>query len=82
MRIMRYPENHIYKSDVKNSILIAVTIDGTWQKRYGLSSLLGVAFIILADTGEVLNFEVKCKHCFEFRFHSKWDENSDKCKSW
>ena len=31
-----YPEN--YKSDVKNSISVAVTIVGTWQKRYGFNS--------------------------------------------
>ena len=33
-----YPEN--YKSDVKNSVPLAVTIDGTCQKGYGFSSLL------------------------------------------
>ena len=55
---------------------------GHGQKQYGFSSLLGVAFIILVDTGKVLDFEVKCKHYFECRFHSKWDENSDKYKSW
>ena len=82
MRIMRFTLKIIYKSDVKNSIPVAVTIDGTWQKQYGFSSLLGVAFIILVDTGEVLDFEVKCKHCFECRVHSKWDEGSDKYKSW
>ena len=75
-----YHEN--YKSDAKNSVPVAVTIDGTWQMRYGFSSLLGVVFIISVDTGEVLDFEVKCKHCFECRVHGKWDENSDKYKSW
>ena len=59
-----YPDN--YKSDVKNLVPVAaVIIDRTWQKRYGFDSLLGVAFIILVDTGEVLHFEVKCKHYFE-----------------
>ena len=75
-----YPEN--YKSDVKNSIPVAVTIDGTWQKWYGFSSLLGVALIISVDTGEVLYFKIKCKHCFECRVHSKSNENSDNYKSW
>ena len=82
MRITRFTLKIIYKSAVKNSIPVAVTTDGTWQKQYGFSSLLGVAVIILADTGEVLDFEVKYKHYFECRFHSKWDKNSDKYKSW
>ena len=43
---------------------------------------LEVAFIISVDTGEVLDFEVKYKHYFECRVHSKWDGNSDKYKSW
>ena len=46
-------------------------IDGTWQKRYGFNSLLGVVFIISVDTGEVLDYEIKCKHCFECRSRSK-----------
>ena len=39
-------------------------------------SLLGVVFIISGDTGEGLDFEVKCNHCFECRVlkmgHTKW----------
>ena len=47
-----YPEN--YKSDLKNSVFVAaVTIDGAWQKQYGLNSLLGVAFVTSVDTGGV-----------------------------
>ena len=46
-----------------------------------LNSLLGVVFIISVDTGEVLDFEVKCKLCFECRVHCKWDKNSDKYKA-
>ena len=67
---------------MKNSVLVAVTIDGTHEKRNGFSSLLGVAFIILVDTGEVLDFEIKCKHCFECRVCSKGVENSYKYKGW
>ena len=33
--------------------------------------MLGVVFIISVHTGEVLDFEIKCKHCFECRVHSK-----------
>ena len=70
-----YPWN--YKSDVKNSVSVAaVTNDGAWQKRCGFNSLLAVVFIISVDTGEVLDFEVKCKRCFECRVGSKWDKDS------
>ena len=83
MRLMRFTLKIIYKSDMKNSIPVAVTIDGTWQKRYGFSSLLGVASLSFRlILREVLDFEVKCKHCFECRVHSKWDKNRDKYKSW
>ena len=40
---------------------VSVSIDGTWQKRYGHSSLLGVVFILSTETGEVLDYEVKSK---------------------
>ena len=45
---------------------VAVTVDRTWQKRYGHNSTLGVTFVISADAGEVLDYEVKscyCKKC-------------------
>ena len=43
--------------------------------------MLGVVFIISLDTGEILGFEIKCKHSFECRVWRKWDENGDKCKA-
>ena len=49
---------------IENALCAAVTVDGTRQKRYGFNSLLGVVFIISVDTGEVLDYEVKCKCCF------------------
>ena len=75
---MRFIQKILYESDVKSSLPVSVIIDVTWQKQYGFSSLLGVAFIISVDTGKVLDFEVKCKHFFKCRFHSKRDENSNK----
>ena len=42
---------------------VPVSIDGTWQKRYGHNSLLGVSFIISMDTGCVLDYSVKSKVC-------------------
>ena len=43
--------------------------------------MLHVVFVISVDTGEVLDFKVKRKRCFECRVHSKWDKNSDKWKT-
>ena len=34
------------KKDVGKTVPVGVTVDGTWQKRYGFRSLLGVVFII------------------------------------
>ena len=80
-RIMRFTLK-IKKKDVKKYVLVAVTIDGAYKKRNGFNSLLGVVFIISVDTGEVLDFEIKCKHCFECRVCSKGDENSYRYKGW
>ena len=63
------------KKDVGKAVPVGVTVDGTWQKRYGFNSLLGVVFIISVDTGD---YEIKCKHCLECTAHSKWDKNSEK----
>ena len=50
---------------------VAVSVDGSWPKRYGFNSLLGMVFVISIDTGAVLDFCVKslvchvCKHASE-----------------
>ena len=41
---------------------IAVSCDGTWQKR-GFSSLLGAVTVISVETGKCLNYEVMSKKC-------------------
>ena len=44
---------------------VAVSIDGTWQKR-GHSSKIGVVFAVSVMTGEIIDYEVKsliCKEC-------------------
>ena len=61
---------------------VAVSVDGTWQKRYGFSSLLGVIFVISMDRGEVLDYEVKSKVCFKCRSRSSWPRDSDKFLHW
>ena len=41
---------------------VAVTVDGTWQKR-GHASKIGVVFDLSVDTGEVLDYELKSLVC-------------------
>ena len=60
---------------------VAVTIDGTWQRR-GHSSKNGVVFIISVRTGEVLDYVVKTKHCHECLSHQDDDKNSNEFKEW
>ena len=49
---------------------VAVTVDGTWQKRYGHNLTLGVTFVILADTGEVLDYEAKSSYCKKCQYNT------------
>ena len=43
---------------------VALTVDGTWQKR-GHSSKIGVVFVISVKTGEILDYEVTSLFCYE-----------------
>ena len=49
---------------------VAVSVDGTWQK-HGYGSRLGVVFILSIDTGEVVDYVIKCLACHECSAHSK-----------
>ena len=60
---------------------VAVTVDGTWQKR-GHSSKIGVVFVISVDTGEILDYEVKSLFCHECKAHTLQDPGSDEHKEW
>ena len=60
---------------------VAVTVDGTWQKR-GHSSKIGVVFIISVLTGEILDYEVKSLICHECRAHDHMDKDSEEFKAW
>ena len=60
---------------------VAVTVDGTWQKR-GHSSKIGVIFVISVDTGEILDYVVKSLFCHECKAHNDNDKDSDKYKEW
>ena len=41
------------KGNENEIVYVAVTVDGTWQKRYDHNLALGVTFVISADTDEV-----------------------------
>ena len=56
LRTMKNPKSPEAVTD------IAVSIDGTWQCR-GYTSKIGIVFIITIDTGEVLDYEIKCLYC-------------------
>ena len=60
---------------------IAVTIDGTWQKR-GHSSKVGVVFAIAVLTGEILDFCVKSLVCHGCKAHDSMDKESDNYNAW
>ena len=59
---------------------VAVTVDGTWQKR-GHSSKIGVVFVISVDTGEILDYEIKSLFCYECKAHAQ-DQENDEHKEW
>ena len=81
--ILKVKEEACKNLDVEEDVFpIAVSVDGTWQKRYGHSSLHGVVFVMAVETGEVLDYEVKSKVCFECKARAKWDKESEKFKSW
>ena len=42
---------------------VAVSVDGSWQKRYGHNSLIGVTFVIAIETGCVLDYNIKSLFC-------------------
>ena len=44
--------------------------------------MLGVAFIISVESGEVLDYEFTSTFCFECKAKGHWDKNGDCHKSW
>ena len=57
-----YPEDTFVNNNCVIGANMAVSIDGTWQKR-GHNSKTGVVFAISIITGEVLDCEVKALFC-------------------
>ena len=44
---------------------VSVSVDSSWQKRHGFNSLLGIVFLLSVDTGQVLDYSIKCLFCHE-----------------
>ena len=55
---------------------------GLGRNVMALTLCLGVVFVMSVDTGEVLDYEVKSKYCFECKARNKWDKNSNRYKLW
>ena len=85
---MKDAANHLKKSVLKqnpntsldgmdDTIFVAVSVDGTWQKR-GYSFKYGVVVVILM----VVDFEVLSMHCHECRKHQHENKDSESFKMW
>ena len=81
-KLKDFDENCRNMNVKSDTFCASVSIDGTWQKRYGFSSLHGVVFIFAIETGEVLDYEVRSKVCYECRSRNKWDKDSQKYQQW
>ena len=72
---------HITTENGNEIAEVAVTVEGTWQKR-GHSSTIGVVFILTVLTREILNYEIKSLVCFECRARENMNKDSDEYKIW
>jgi len=64
------------ETDSDDCFHCSVTLDGTWQKRYGYNSLHGVVFLMSVTTGEFIDYVVKTKFCFECKSKAGLDKSS------
>ena len=58
-----------------------MSCDGTWHRR-GFSSLFGAVFSISHDTGKVLDYTVKSKHCASCSHWESRDQTSEEYRRW
>ena len=54
--------HNITEFGTSTKVFTEKAVDGTWQKR-GHTSKIGVVFVICVQTGEVLDYSVKCLVC-------------------
>ncbi len=75
-------ENTAEEVKVKgNSIHIASSLDGSWQKP-SFASLNGIVSAVSVTHGKVLDFEVKSKRCKGCETHENMDKSSEKYLDW
>ena len=56
---------------------VAVSTDGTWQKR-GHQSPFVIQAAISAVTGKILDIEIQSRFCTECQAHSSWDRSTER----
>lgn len=54
---------------------VAVTVYGTWQKR-------GLVFVIAIETGEVLDYELRCLYCHECVVEKNKTQSAEEYEKW
>ena len=75
------PERITVTDDGQEIGEIAVTVDGTWQKR-GHTSKIGVVFVLSVRSGEVLDYEVLSHFCQACLSHKSMNKDSPESKEW
>lgn len=60
---------------------VGVSCDGSWHRR-GYSSLVGTTAVISLETGQVLDYEILNKICYECRHWKNVPESDPKKESW
>ena len=78
--LLRFPQTNLISSPQQDRVKtivngkeiaeVAVSVDGTWQKR-GHSSKFGVVFVLSIRTGKVLDYEVLSHFCQECNSHNQ-----------
>ena len=71
----------LIREDADCAVPVAISIDGTWQRR-GYSSRYGAVFVISVDTGEVLDYELLSLFCHECKAHQNDNKETDSYKDW
>ena len=74
-------EPELIREDADGAVPVAISIDGTWQRR-GYSSRYGAVFVISVDTGEVLDYELLSLFCHECKAHQNDNKETDSYKDW
>ena len=74
-------EDCVVEINGQKATKVALSMDGTWQKR-GHSSKIGVVFAVSVRTGEVLDYEVKSLICKECSSHEHCDKQSPDYLAW